>query len=88
MAEVEPELSAIAHTDPRSHGDRTPVVLDCEYALLGALLQSETTEQAVTVLGAVADEDFANPWFGRRWHWLGGWCTTETYPPRRFCWPG
>lgn len=56
------EPPAIAHADPRSHGDRTPVVLDCEHALLGTLLRAETVSEAAGVLAAVADDDFANPW--------------------------
>jgi hypothetical protein len=62
MAGVEDDLPAIVHTDPRSPGDLTPVVVDCEHALLGALLRSETVQDAVGVLAAVADEDFADPW--------------------------
>jgi hypothetical protein len=56
------EPPAIAHTNPRSHGDRTPVVLDCEHALLGTLLRAQTVTEAAGVLAAVADDDFANPW--------------------------
>lgn len=62
MAEVSDDLPAMVHADPRSPGDRTPIVLDCEHALLGTLLRSDTVEQAATVLAAVADDDFANPW--------------------------
>jgi hypothetical protein len=62
MAGLEDDLPAIVHTDPRSPGDLTPIVVDCEHALLGALLRSETVQEAVDVLAAVADEDFADPW--------------------------
>jgi hypothetical protein len=62
---VEEGLPPIVHTNPRSPGDRTPVVLSCEHALLGALLRCEVVEQAATVLAAVADEDFANPFVRR-----------------------
>lgn len=65
MADVEEDPAAIVHACPCSPGDRTPIVLDCEYALLGALLRSETVEQAAWVLAAVADEDFAHPWVRR-----------------------
>jgi hypothetical protein len=65
VTDVEEDLPAIVHTDPRSPGDLTPIVLDCEYALLGALLRADTVEQAASVLAAVADEDFANPWVQR-----------------------
>jgi hypothetical protein len=62
MAGIGDDIPAIVHTDPRSPGDRTPIVLDCEHALLGALLRSDTVHDAAVVLAAVADEDFANPW--------------------------
>jgi hypothetical protein len=65
MAEAEDDLSAIVHSDPRTLGDRTPIVLDCELALLGTLLRSDVVEQAASVLAAVADEDFADPWVRR-----------------------
>jgi hypothetical protein len=65
VADVEEDPAAIVHACPCSPGDRTPIVLDCEYALLGALLRSETVEQAAVVLAAVADEDFAHPWVRR-----------------------
>lgn len=60
MTDVEEDSSAIAHACPYCPGDRTPIVLDCEFALLGALLRSESVKQAATVLAAVADEDFAH----------------------------
>ena len=62
MAGVGEDLPAMVHTDPRSPGDVTPIVLDCEHALLGALLRSDTVQDAADVLAAVADEDFADPW--------------------------
>ncbi len=55
------EPPAIGHTNPRNPGDRTPVVLDTEHALLGALLRAQTVADAASVLVAVADEDFADP---------------------------
>jgi hypothetical protein len=58
---VDEDPPAIAHSDPRSLGDRTPVVLDCEHALLGTLLRAGTVDQAASVLAAVADADFADP---------------------------
>jgi hypothetical protein len=64
VTDVEEDLPAIVHTDPRSPGDLTSIVLDCEYALLGTLLRADTVEQAASVLAAVADEDFANCWLG------------------------
>lgn len=37
MAEARGDLPAIVHSDPQSLSDRTPIVLDCEHALLGTL---------------------------------------------------
>jgi hypothetical protein len=59
---VEEGPPTIARTDPRSPGDLTPVVLDCEYALLGVVLRADRVEQAAWVLAAVIDDDVADPW--------------------------
>lgn len=65
MAERVDDPAAIVHGCPCSPGDPTPIVLDCELALLGALLRSDAVEQAMVVLSAVADEDFENPFVRR-----------------------
>lgn len=65
MAKGVDDPAAIVHACPCSPGDPTPIVLDCELALLGALLRSYSVEQAMVVLTAVADEDFENPWIRR-----------------------
>lgn len=64
MTAVDDTPPAIAHTDPGTLGNPTPVVLDCEYGLLGALLRSESVEQATEVLAMVTEADFADPKVG------------------------
>src|SRR5262245_34553897 len=61
MTTIPDEPPVIAHSDPCTPGDRTPVVLDAEHALLGALLRAGSVAEAASVLGAVGDEDFADP---------------------------
>src|ERR1041385_4152899 len=64
VTDVDDTPPAIAHADPRSLGDPTPVVLDCEYGLLGAVLRSESLQQAADVLAMVTEHDFADPKVG------------------------
>jgi hypothetical protein len=64
VTDVDDTPPAIAHTDPSSPGDLTPVVLDCEYGLLGAVLRSDSVEQVADVLAMVTEHDFADPKVG------------------------